>query len=65
MKATIDNFVGTMTKGKSVFATDEFLTKMLYLATMEGTKKQTSENWGEILGQLTICFPEWVEPCIR
>jgi putative transposase len=56
-----------VTKGKSIFPTDESLTKMLYLATMEVTKKWTMrvQNWGQILSQLTIYFPERVEPYIR
>jgi len=56
-----------VTKGKSIFPTDESLTKMLYLATMDVTKKWTMrvQNWGMILSQLTIYFPERVEPYIR
>ncbi|WP_258109565.1 transposase [Alicyclobacillus sp. SP_1] len=46
------------TKGKSIFPNDEALTKMLYLPTMEVTRKWTMRvaNWGQILGQLVICF---------
>src|SRR5579875_1538475 len=42
-----------VTKGKSIFPTDESLTKMLYLATMEVTKRWTIrvQNWGQILSQ--------------
>jgi putative transposase len=56
-----------VTKGKSIFPTDESLTKMLYLATMDVTKKWTMrvQNWGLILSQLTIYFPERVEPYLR
>jgi putative transposase len=56
-----------VTKGKSIFPTDDSLTKMLYLATMDVTKKWTMrvQNWGLILSQLTIYFPERVEPYLR
>ena len=49
-------------KGKSIFPNDEALTKMLYLATMEVTRKWTMRihNWGQILGQLAIYFGERV-----
>ena len=52
------------TKGKSIFPNDEALTKMLYLATMEVTRKWTMRipNWGQILGQLAIYFGERVTP---
>ena len=50
------------TKGQSIFPNDESLTKMLYLATMEVTRKWTMRihNWGQILGQLAIYFGERV-----
>ncbi|WAH37766.1 IS256 family transposase [Alicyclobacillus dauci] len=56
-----------VTKGKSIFPTDDSLTKMLYLATMEVTKRWTIrvQNWGQILSQLTIYFPERIERYIR
>lgn len=56
-----------VTKGKSIFPTDESLTKMLYLATMEVTKRWTMrvQNWGQILSQLIIYFPERVERYIH
>ena len=49
-----------VTKSKSIFPTDESLQKMLYLATMDITKKWTSRqrNWPLILGQLSIFFEE-------
>ena len=55
-----------VTKGKSIFPTDESLIKMLYLATMEVTKKWTMRipNWGQILSQLSIYFGERIEPYI-
>ncbi|WDL98414.1 IS256 family transposase [Alicyclobacillus sp. ALC3] len=56
-----------VTKGKSIFPTDESLLKMLYLATMEVTKKWTMriQNWGPILSQLSIYFGERIDPYIR
>ena len=53
-----------VTKGKSIFPNDEALTKMLYLATMEVTRKWTMRiaNWGQILGQLAIYFGERLAP---
>ena len=52
-----------VTKGKSIFPTDESLLKMLYLATMDVLKKWTGrvQNWGQILLQLTVYFPERVQ----
>lgn len=56
-----------VTKGKSIFPTDESLTKMLYLATMEVTKRWTMRvhNWGQILSQLSIYFGERLDPYIN
>ena len=56
-----------VTKGKSIFPTDESLLKMLYLATMEVTKKWTMriQNWGPILSQLSIYFGERIDPYIN
>ena len=53
-----------VTKGKSIFPTDEALLKMLYLATMDVTKKWTMriQNWGPILSQLSIYFGERIDP---
>ncbi|SDW99924.1 Transposase, Mutator family [Alicyclobacillus hesperidum] len=50
------------TKGKGLFPNDEALLKMLYLATMEVTKKWIMRvaNWGTILGQLMIYFGDRV-----
>lgn len=52
-----------VTKGKSIFPTDEALLKMLYLATMDVLKKWTGrvQNWGQILLHLSIQFPERVQ----
>jgi len=56
-----------VTKGKSIFPTDDSLTKMLYLATMEVTKRWTMrvQNWGQILSQLSIYFGERLDPYIN
>jgi putative transposase len=53
-----------VTKGKSIFPTDESLLKMLYLATMDVTRKWTGrvQNWGQILLQLSVSFPERIGP---
>jgi len=55
------------TKGKSIFPNDEALTKMLYLATMEVTRKWTMRvaNWGQILGQLAIYFEDRLAPYLN
>lgn len=47
-----------VTKGKSIFPTDESLLKMLYLATMDVTRKWTGrvQNWGQILLQLSVFY---------
>lgn len=49
-----------VTKGKSIFPTDEALQKILYLATMDVTHKWTGrvQNWGQILLQLSIFYPD-------
>ena len=56
-----------VTKGKSVFPSDEALLKMLYLSTMDVLRKWTSRvpNWGQILLQLSVHFPERVQPYLR
>ncbi|PYI49993.1 IS256 family transposase [Paenibacillus flagellatus] len=53
-----------VTKGKSIFPTDESLLKMLYLATMDATRKWTGrvQNWGQILLQLSVFFPDRIGP---
>lgn len=55
-----------VTKGKSIFPSDESLTKMLYLITQNVMKKWTKRiaNWGQILHQLSILYPERVNPYI-
>ena len=49
-----------VTKGKSIFPSDDALLKMLYLATMDVTRKWTGrvQNWGQILLQLEVFFPD-------
>jgi len=51
-----------VTKGKSIFPTDEALLKMLYLGTQDVLRKWTGrvQNWGQILLQLSIFFPDKV-----
>lgn len=51
-----------VTKSKTVFPTDDSLLKMLYLATMDITKKWTGhrQDWGQIHSQLEIFFEEWL-----
>jgi putative transposase len=52
-----------VTKGKSIFPNDEALQKMLYLATMDALRKWTGrvQNWGQILLQLSVFFPDKVK----
>lgn len=49
-----------VTKSKTVFPTDDSLLKMLYLATMDITKKWTGhrQDWGQIHSRLEIYFEE-------
>ena len=49
-----------VTKSRTVFPSDNSLLKMLYLATMDITKKWTGrrQDWGEIRSQLEIYFEE-------
>lgn len=52
-----------VTKAKTVFPTDEALLKMLYLVTQDVMLKWTSRihNWGQILLQLSVFFPDRVK----
>lgn len=52
-----------VTKGKSIFPSDEALVKMLYLITQNVMRKWTmrTPNWGQILLQLSIFFPDRVD----
>jgi len=56
-----------ITKGKSVFPTDEALLKMLYLVTQDVMLKWTGRihNWGQILLQLSVFFPDRVKSFLR
>lgn len=56
-----------VTKGKSIFPTDEVLLKMLYLATMDVTSKWTGrvQNWGQMLLQLSVFFLDRVSNYFR
>ena len=56
-----------VTKGKSVFPNDEALMKMLYLVTQNVMLKWTGRihNWGQILLQLSVFFPEKVKSHLR
>jgi putative transposase len=56
-----------VTKGKSIFPSDEALLKMLYLATMDVVRKWTGrvQNWGQMLLQLSIFFPDRVGQHLR
>jgi putative transposase len=56
-----------VTKGKSIFPTDEALLKMLYLATMDVIRKWTGrvQNWGQILLQLSVFFPDRIGQHLR
>ena len=56
-----------VTKSKSIFPNDDALLKMLYLATHDVLRKWTGriQNWGQILLQLSICFPDKVKPHLR
>jgi len=52
-----------VTKGKSVFPTDEALLKLLYLVTQDVILKWTGRihNWGQILLQFSVFFPDRVK----
>lgn len=56
-----------VTKGKSIFPSDEALLKMLYLSTMDVTRKWTGrvQNWGQMLLQLSVFFPDRVGQHLR
>jgi len=53
-----------VTKAKSSFPTDDALKKMLYLATMDMAARY-KQGWPEILGQLTLIFPERIPTTAR
>lgn len=56
-----------VTKPKSVFPTDDALLKILYLITVDITKKWTGriQNWGLILAQFSIYFEDRLIGYIR
>lgn len=56
-----------VTKGKSIFPNDEALLKSLYMATQDVLRKWTGriQNWGQILLQLSVFFPERVGSSLR
>lgn len=56
-----------VTKPKSVFPTDDALLKILYLITVDITKKWTGriQNWGLILAQFSIYFEDRLVGYIR
>ena len=61
----IENFnrqLRKVTKTKSAFVSDDALLKQLYLVTMRVSEKWTMpmQNWGNILMQLMVYFPERV-----
>lgn len=55
-----------VTKSKSIFPSDDALLKMLYLATMDISKKWTQaiRGWAQILAQLSIYFTDRLEKII-
>lgn len=56
-----------VTKGKGIFPSDEALLKMLYLSTMDVVRKWTGrvQNWGQMLLQLSVFFPDRVGQHLR
>ena len=63
----IENFnrqLRKVTKSRTIFPTDDALFKLLYLATMDITKKWSgrSREWNKIISQLCILFADRIEP---
>ena len=63
----IENFnrqLRKVTKNSTIFPTDDSLFKMLYLATMDATKKWTGKpmNWTSIASQMFIYFDDRIDP---
>lgn len=54
-----------VTKSRTIFPSDDSLLKMLYLATMDITRKWTGrrQDWSRIHSQLEIYFEERLEKC--
>jgi len=55
---------GQVTKAKSIFPNDEALTKMLFPAYRDISKKWTMpvRNWSLVLGHFSIIFAKKLEP---
>jgi len=56
-----------VTKGKSIFPNDDALVKSLYMATQDVLRKWTGRihNWGQVLLQLSVFFPDRVTSSLR
>ncbi|NLD87372.1 MAG: IS256 family transposase [Clostridiales bacterium] len=56
-----------VTKGKAVFPNDESLLKMLYLVTQDVMLRWTGRihNWGQILLQISVFFPDRVKSFLQ
>lgn len=56
-----------VTKGKAVFPNDESLLKMFYLVTQDVMLRWTGRihNWGQILLQLSVFFPDRVKSFLQ
>lgn len=63
----IENFnrqLRKVSKSRTIFPTDDSLFKLLYLATIDITKKWSGRNrdWNKIISQLCIYFADRIEP---
>ena len=63
----IENFnrqLRKVSKSRTIFPTDDSLFKLLYLATIDITKKWSGRNrdWNKIVSQLFIYFADRIEP---
>ena len=56
-----------VTKGKSIFPSDDALLKILYMVTQNVMLKWTGRisNWGQILLQLSVFFPDKVKSYLK
>ncbi len=52
-----------VTKNRSIFPSDKALVKLMYLATMDASKKWTivKSDWSDIIGQLSIHFEDRIK----
>ena len=59
-KRTAGTLSSKSDKSKTIFPSDDSLLKMLYLATIDITKKWTGhcQDWGQLHSQLEICFED-------